>query len=206
MSKSSRAETPPAPDVEKVKLWDPLLRIFHWALAACVISAWLLGEYGPAQMTLHFYAGYTVLGLLAFRLIWGLIGPGPARFWHFIYGPAAILGYMRHFFTRSPSYWPGHNPMGGLAVFALLGLVGLQALTGLMVDPDDYINVGPLANTVSAEMQEWAEWWHDIGAVLILIMVLLHIGMILFYKVWKHENLLRPMITGWKWVRRQTKP
>lgn len=195
--------TPPEAGVEKVKLWDPLLRGFHWLLAFLVISGWLLGKFGPAKMTLHFWAGYLVIGLLALRLIWGFVGPKPARFFHFIYGPRAIWNYARHMFERRPSYWPGHNPLGSLAVFALLGLLGLQAVTGLMIDPDDFINVGPLADDVSAATRKWAKSWHHTGSVLLLILVGLHVAMIGFYKRWKGENLLRPMITGWKWVRQQ---
>lgn len=193
----------PAPEVEKRRLWDPLLRGFHWALAFLVISAWALAEFGPSKMTLHFWAGYGVLALLAFRLIWGLIGPAPARFSHFIYGPRSIIAYARHLFERAPSYWPGHNPLGGLAVFALLGLVGAQAISGLMVDADDYINIGPLAGSVSAGTRKVALNWHHIGATLLTLLVIAHIAMIAFYKFWKRENLIRPMITGWKWVRRR---
>ena len=74
----------------RVRLWDPLLRIYHWLLAFCVIAAWLLGQFGPANMWLHFWFGYAVIGLLVFRLVWGLVGPEPARFSHFITGPGKV--------------------------------------------------------------------------------------------------------------------
>lgn len=188
---------------EKVKLWDPLLRGFHWLLAVCVIASWLLGQFGPDVMTLHFWCGYVVIGLLAFRIIWGFIGPAPARFVHFIRGPGAIMAYLRHMFRREPSYWPGHNPLGALSVVALLGLLIWQTGSGLMADPEDYINVGPLAGKVGSATAKAAVGWHDTGAVLILLLVVLHVAVILFYRFWKHENLVKPMITGWKWVIRR---
>lgn len=185
---------------QNVRIWDPLLRVFHWLLAASVISAWLLGQYGPAKMTLHFWAGYMVAGLLAFRLIWGFIGPAPARFSHFLRGPGAVMGYARHMFLREPSYWPGHNPLGALSVIAMLAVLGAQVTSGLISDPDDFINVGPLASYVSASTRRTAVGIHETGANLVLILVILHIAVIVFYRLWKHENLIRPMLTGWKKV------
>lgn len=186
----------------RTKIWDPLMRGFHWLLAAAVIATWLLGKFGPAKMTLHFWLGYFILGLLAFRLVWGFVGPEPARFSHFLRGPGAIGRYARRMFAREPSYWPGHNPLGALSVIALLALLAAQATSGLFIDPDDYINVGPLADTVSSATRKSMRSWHHTGATLILILVVLHVGVILFYRVWKREDLVRPMITGWKMVRR----
>lgn len=197
--------TPPTPEpgVEHVRLWDPLLRGFHWTLAALVVTTWMLGHFGPNKMTLHFWLGYTIIALLAFRLVWGLVGPKPARFTHFLVGPGAVIGYARTMFQRRPSYWPGHNPMGGWAAAILIGLLVYQIGTGLVMDPDDYINVGPLASQVSAATRKAARGWHDTGGVLILLMVVLHVAIIAFYKYWKREDLIRPMLTGWKWVRRR---
>ncbi|MDO5633239.1 MAG: cytochrome b/b6 domain-containing protein [Paracoccus sp. (in: a-proteobacteria)] len=188
---------------EKVKLWDPLLRGFHWILAVLVIAAWCLGKFGPLNMWLHFWLGYTIIGLVAFRLIWGIIGPEPARFTSFVRGPGAIIGYARHMFDRRPSYWPGHNPLGALSVLALLAVLIWQVGTGLIADPDDYINIGPLASEVSRATSRKAVGWHHLGANLILILVLLHVAVVLFYRLWKRENLIRPMLTGWKWVIRR---
>lgn len=187
---------------EWVKLWDPLLRGFHWLLAALVITAWCLGQFGPDVMTLHFWCGYAVIALIAFRLIWGFVGPAPARFFHFIKGPGPVLRYMRHMGAREPSYWPGHNPMGGLSVLALLAALSAQTATGLIADPEDYINVGPLASRVSHDTATAAVGWHDRIGMIILLLVLLHVGVVLFYRFWKRENLVRPMLTGWKLVRR----
>lgn len=188
--------------IHEARLWDPLLRGFHWLLAFFVIASWLLGQFGPLKMTLHFWSGYVVTGLLIFRLIWGFVGPEPARFSHFLRGPGAIAGYTRGFFLREPSYWPGHNPLGGLSVIAMLAVLAAQVSTGLVADPDDFINVGPLASYVSSATRSKAVGWHDLGALLILLLVVLHVGMILFYRFWKREDLVRPMITGRKHIRK----
>lgn len=182
-------------------IWDPLLRGFHWSLALFVTAAWLLGKFGPASMVLHFWCGYVVTGLLAFRLLWGFVGPETARFSHFLRGPGSIADYMRSFFLREPSNWPGHNPLGGLSVIAMLAVLAAQVSSGLISDPDDFINVGPLASYVSAATRTKAVGWHDLGANLVLILVGLHLATILYYRLWKREDLVRPMLTGRKQVR-----
>lgn len=187
--------------LREVTLWDPLLRLFHWVLAFSVIAAWCLGQFGPSKMTLHFWCGYVVTGLLVFRLVWGLVGPAPARFAHFLRGPGAIGSYARGMFLRQPSHWPGHNPLGALSVIAMLAALAAQVSSGLVSDPDDYINVGPLAEYVSRATRSRAVGWHETGATVVLILVLLHVAMILFYRFWKREDLVRPMLTGRKTVR-----
>ncbi|WBU63139.1 cytochrome b/b6 domain-containing protein [Paracoccus aerodenitrificans] len=184
-------------------IWDPLLRVFHWLLAGFVIAAWLLGKYGPNVMTWHFWCGYVVTGLLLFRLVWGFVGPPEARFSHFLRRPSAIAGYCRHLFLRQPSHWPGHNPLGALSVIAMLAALAAQVSTGLISDPEDYINVGPLASYVGSEMATNAVDWHELGANIVLILVLLHVAVILFYRFWKREDLVTPMITGRKEVREE---
>ncbi|SMO75660.1 cytochrome b/b6 domain-containing protein [Paracoccus laeviglucosivorans] len=187
--------------VRKIRLWDPLLRGFHWLLAVSVIAAWCLGRFGPDKMTLHFWCGYVVTGLLIFRLIWGFVGPAPARFSSFLRGPGAVADYARGMFLREPSHWPGHNPLGALSVIAMLAALAAQVSSGLISDPDDYINVGPLASYVSAATRSKAVGWHETGANVILVLVLLHLAVILFYRFWKREDLVGPMLTGEKAIR-----
>ena len=191
-------------DVREVKLWDPLLRGFHWLLAFFVIAAWLLGNYGPTRMTLHFWCGYAVTFLLAFRLIWGFVGPPPARFSHFLRGPGAVRGYMNHMFLREPSYWPGHNPLGALSVIAMLAALVAQVLSGMMTESENFIDAGPLVGYVSSATAKAAKNYHDLGANLLLLLVLMHIGVILFYRFWKRENLVGPMVHGRKQVRERS--
>lgn len=187
----------------RVRIWDPALRAFHWLLAVLVIANWLLGKFGPNIMTLHFWLGYSIVALLAFRLIWGIIGPESARFSSLFHHPRSVTGYLRDMVKREPSHWPGHNPLGALAVIAMLLVLIWQVGTGLIADPDDFVNVGPLADKVGSDVATKADAWHALGADLILIFVLMHIAAILFYRIWKNEDLIRPMLTGWKWVRRR---
>lgn len=188
-------------NVRTVRLWDPLLRGFHWLLAVFVIAAWLLGNYGPTNMKWHFWCGYAVTFLLAFRLIWGFVGPAPARFSSFLRGPKSVSGYLGHFFLREPSYWPGHNPLGALSVIAMLAALVAQVLTGMMSESENFVDAGPLASYVSSATRGTARSFHQFGANLILILVLLHVAVILFYRVWKREDLVGPMIHGQKQIR-----
>ena len=204
MTDQTRQSEPPT-DLERKRLWDPALRLFHWALVICVVAAWGLGEFGPTEMTLHFYFGYAVCALLAFRLVWGFVGPISARFVHFIYGPKTTLDYASGMFRREPSYWPGHNPIGALAAFALLGLLIAHVATGLTSDPDDFLNVGPLARYVGYDNAVTANRIHHLLSKAILAMVVIHLCAIAFYKLWKREDLVTPMITGWKLVRKRIK-
>jgi len=199
---TARADDETRVEIETVRVWDPMLRLFHWSLTICVVAAWGLGKFGPDVMTLHFWFGYAVLALLAFRIVWGFVGPRHARFGNFLYGPVSLAKYLGGMFHRKPSYWPGHNPVGGLFVFVLLGLLAAHAATGLFADPEDYINVGPLAQYVSSDSARLALGWHATLSWVVLGIVALHVGAIAFYKKWKGENLITPMITGRKRVRK----
>lgn len=178
------------------QIWDPALRWFHWLLAVAVTGGWLLGHFGPLQMTGHFMAGYAVAALLCFRFAWGFAGPRNARFASFVRGPRAVLAYARGLASRTASHATGHNPLRGWSVVAMLLVLAAQVGTGLIIDPEDYINIGPLASAVSPEWNRWALGMHHRLAFLLMILVVLHVGAIAFYYVWKRENLVWPMITG----------
>jgi cytochrome b len=201
MRETRQTSDPQNTALHRISLWDPALRLCHWSLVTSVCTGWYLGRFGPGIMTLHFYAGYAVIALLVFRLIWGLFGRWPARFWDFLYGPRRTAQYMRSMFVRRPSYWAGHNPIGALSIFALLAALAMQAATGLFTDPDDFLNRGPLADYVSDDWVAWASNWHVTLSKVVLALVALHLAAILFYRVWKGENLVAAMIHGRKTVR-----
>ena len=183
-------------DQSNPTIWDPLVRVFHWALVLCVFGAIGLGHFGPLDMTLHFWLGYSVIGLLAIRILWGFVGTATARFANFVTGPGPVLRYVLTLPARKPSHSRGHNPLGGWSVVAMLVVLCLQVLTGLCTDPDDFINVGPLAQYLPDGWPRLAlSWHHKLGWVLIGLLAL-HIGAIWFYRVWKREDLITPMITG----------
>lgn len=111
-----------------VKVWDPMVRIFHWSLVSAFIIAYLSGE---EESDLHAYAGYIIIGLIAFRLLWGFIGTTHARFSNFLYSPQTVWGYLRSLLNRHPKHYLGHNPAGGLMVILMLLSLAFASYSGL---------------------------------------------------------------------------
>jgi len=185
------------------KIWDPVTRLWHWVLVLAVSVGWLFGKFMSFDtIQWHFYIGYLILALMLFRYLWGFAGPTPVRYRAIIPTPTAVFTYLRHMGRREPSGSPGHNPVGSLSVIAMLIVITAQAVTGLFIESDDFFEYGPLAGYVSEAMVNRLTWWHHFNADVILALVVLHVGAILFYLVWKRENLIKPMISGWKWVKR----
>lgn len=145
-------------------------------------------------MEWHFRCGYAVLSLLLFRLIWGVLGGHWSRFATFLYSPASTLDFLKG--RRSPEQSIGHNPLGAMSVFALLGFLLLQTASGLVSD-DGIAATGPLTRFVSSTTMKFATFYHkDIGQLILIGLVILHLGSIVFYRIKKKENLVRPMIQG----------
>jgi cytochrome b len=112
----------------EVRVWDPLVRVFHWSLVATFAIAWLSGD---EESLVHAYAGYVIIGLLAFRLLWGFIGSRYARFSDFLYSPRRTLQYLKSLRTGTPEAFLGHNPAGGWMIVLLLVSLALASYTGL---------------------------------------------------------------------------
>ncbi len=187
------------------KIWDPVTRLWHWVLALIVIINWAFGEFMSFDtIEWHFYLGYTLLGLLAFRILWGFIGPRPVRWKSLFPGPRDIVAYLGKISHREPSGSPGHNPIGSLSVLALLVALLGQGISGLFIESDDFFESGPLVAYVSEAMVNRMTWIHHLSAKVLLVLVILHLAAIVFYRVWKRENLVKAMIIGWKWVRVET--
>ncbi len=184
------------PGLRRVRVWDLPTRLFHWVLAACVIASVVSAKVGGNVMVWHFRLGYVVLALLAFRLLWGVVGGRWSRFTSFIYSPAAVLRYLRGQGRVDEHLDVGHSPTGALSVFALLAILAVQAGTGLVAD-DEISNTGPLIRFVSGATSSLATSWHKTyGQWLIITLVVLHIAAIVFYLVRKRQNLVGPMISG----------
>jgi cytochrome b len=191
------------PGLTQEKIWDPVSRLWHWVLVLCVTISWSFGKFMSFDnIQWHFYLGYLVLGLMLFRSLWGFVGPSPVRFRALLPTPTVLWHYLRHVGKREPSGIPGHNPLGAISVILMLLAISAQAISGLFIVSDDFFESGPLASFVSESTANRLNWWHHLNANFILILVVLHLGAILFYLLWKRENLVRPMITGWKWVKR----
>jgi len=177
-----------------VRVWDLPTRVFHWLLAATVLGA--LGTAWAEAMTWHVRCGLMALVLLAFRLLWGFVGGRWSRFASFTYGPATLMRYLRG--EVRPGEWldVGHTPTGALSVFALLALLLLQVATGLVAD-DEVATTGPLNRFVSgATAASATSWHHSVGQWVIVGLVVLHVAAIVWYRVKKRVDLVRPMLDG----------
>ncbi len=189
--------------MQREKIWDPVTRLWHWVLVLSMVLCWAFGNFMSLDtVRWHFYLGYVILGLMAFRLAWGLIGPAPVRLRELFPRPASVLTYLKTLPHREPSGTPGHNPLGALSVVAILAVTISLAVSGLFIYTDDFDEYGPLNRYVSESLAGGFSHWHDLLADAILVLVALHVSALLFYLQWKKENLIRPMITGWKWVQR----
>lgn len=177
-----------------VRVWDLPTRLFHWLLALAVIALIVTGQIGGNAIEWHARMGVAVGALLVFRLAWGLVGGRWSRFASFLYGPATLLRYLR---GQSPeTAHPGHNPLGALSVFALLGVLAAQVGSGLVID-DEIAFTGPLYRFVESSTAALAASWHrEWGTTLLFGLLGLHIVAILFHAHVKKNNLVRPMITG----------
>ncbi|KQZ01965.1 cytochrome B [Pseudolabrys sp. Root1462] len=171
--------TPPA----MVKVWDPLVRVFHWSLATLFLVAYATGD---DIEKVHIAAGYTIAGLVAFRVIWGLIGPQHARFSNFLRSPAATFVYLRDVaMFRAPRYI-GHNPAGGAMIVALLIMITGSCITGYMMTTDAYWGSKALEEV------------HEAFANLTIGLVAFHVLGVLIASFEHRENLVKAMFTGRK--------
>jgi cytochrome b len=173
-----------------VPVWDRPVRVVHWLVALLIPVSWYTAE--NDIMDWHYRSGIAILGLVLFRLIWGVIGSSTARFVGFVKGPRGVADYLR---GRS-GHVLGHNPLGALSVVGLLGMLSLQVGLGLFASDEDGLNSGPLSHLVSQETAEAAKDWHELGWKVLLVLIVLHVAAILFYLAVKRRNLVRPMITG----------
>ncbi len=180
---------------ETVRLWDFPLRLFHWLLVLAVVAAYITATLGGNLMDWHGRIGALILGLLLFRLVWGFIGTTHARFSQFFPTLPRLYAYL-----SGRWYGIGHNPLGALAVFALLADLSLLVGTGLCAS-DDIAFTGPLYNLIETdELRDKISGLHALAFNILLGLVALHISSIAFYRIVKKSNLVIPMLTGKKTV------
>ncbi len=181
----------------RVRVWDPFVRVFHWGLAGAVLVAFLTED---DFLRLHTWAGYTVLALVAARLLWGLIGTRHARFADFVRGPRATLAYLRDILRGHPTRYLGHNPAGAAMALALIAGFGATAITGLMVLGAEEF-AGPLAPylwDIPSGTAHTLKDAHEILAWATLCLVPLHLIGMAAASLHHKENLIRAMIDGYK--------
>ena len=166
-----------------VKVWDWPVRVFHWTLAASVLGAFITGENEDFER-LHQTLGWVAAGLIAFRVVWGLVGTRYARFTEFISSPAQVWAYIKSLRSGQPQHFVGHNPVGAVAVMLLMGLTALSVYTGWLALAED--------------AAEWLEEAHEIAANTLITVVLVHVIGVLWGSRTHGENLLKAMLTGRK--------
>lgn len=189
--------------LQRTKIWGPVTRIWHWALALSVVVGWYLGEFRSfTTIQWHFYFGYVTGVLIVFRFGWGFIGPEPIRHRTLFAILRDAPAYLRRLPIREPSGTPGHNPLGAASVIAMILALTVQVASGLFSEDDGLFSGGPLSGELSGAMVRQMTQIHNIGAKVILALVVLHLGAIVFYWIYKKENLVTAMITGWKWTRK----
>jgi cytochrome b len=184
-----------------VRVWDPLVRLFHWGLAATFTVAFLTED---DVLSFHVWAGYIVLGLILIRLPWGLVGPQHALWSDFVKTPAEIIAYLKDAVVFRADRHLGHNPAGGAMVVALLVSLAATGLTGLAVYGAQELS-GPLAPVLAGLSEGWGHALadvHEVLANLTLLLVILHLAGVAFASLQHRENLVRAMVTGMK--RRKT--
>ena len=165
------------------KVWDPLVRLFHWSLVASFAVAWLTADEWDAP---HEWAGYAAAGLIAFRLVWGFIGPRYARFNQFLQAPGTVTRYLGAILRGKERRYIGHNPAGGAMIAGMILALAGVAITGWMTTLDAFWGV------------KWVAESHEALANLLLAMVAVHIGGVILASLRHRENLARAMITGRK--------
>lgn len=195
-----------------IQVWDPVVRIFHWGLAACFALAWLTADEVPLA---HEWLGYSAAALVAVRVVWGFAGSRHARFSQFVRGPRAVMAYLRSMVAGRERRYIGHNPAGAAMVVALLLSMAGTAVTGwLMAEPGRQVLLSGLATPALADPafadddgdgarggdrgDGAVEDLHEALANLMLFLVVLHLGGVALASLRHHENLPRAMMTGLK--------
>jgi cytochrome b len=163
-----------------LKVWDPLVRAAHWSLVATIAAAWFTRE------ALHEWLGYIALGIVALRVVWGIMGSRYARFRQFVRGPAATLAYARAFVARAEPRYLGHNPLGGWMIVVLLATVALTCASGWLSTTDRFWGI------------EWVQDTHEFLADALVALACFHVAGVVYTSLRHRENLPGAMVTGRK--------
>ncbi len=186
---STQTNTP-----DPIKVWDPLVRLFHWSLVLSFFLAYITED---DWINLHVVAGYAVAMLIGFRLVWGLIGTRYARFTQFIKSPAQVIHYLKKMLQFDVPHYIGHNPAAAAMIISLLVCIIAVSITGMAIIASE--GQGPLAGTFLAGFNaEWMEEIHEFIANLTMLLVLLHVAGVFISSMMEGENLVRAMVTGRK--------
>lgn len=186
----------PTPSRRRILVWDLPTRLFHWLLVLGVLGSWLTAEvFRDVDFVWHKRIGICILGLLLFRLAWGVVGGRHSRFASFLPGPRRLFAYLKVFARRDGPRHAGHNPLGALSVVALLLSLLVQVASGLLVD-DGILAAGPLAKLVDGKVRGLAGLVHGVNFNILLALIGLHLLAIAYYALWRRQNLVATMVTG----------
>lgn len=169
--------------MDAVRVWDPVVRGFHWTLVTSFAVAWFTSG---TMEAVHHWAGYAAGSLVALRLVWGVVGTPYARFSQFVRDPATVLRYLSAILKGHEARYIGHNPAGGAMVVVLIAAMGLAALTGWLMTTDTYFGV------------PWVEAAHGLVVHVVLLLVIVHVAGVALASFRHCENLVRAMFTGRK--------
>lgn len=189
----------PGGGMRRVLVWDLPTRLFHWTLASLVAFSWWSGEQGGPWLEWHFWSGYGVLSLVLFRIAWGLVGSTTARFANFVKGPRASIDHIRELLGPNAPHDLGHNPVGGWMIVVMLAVLLTQASLGLFAD-DKLLQVGPLNHLLPPSLGSRLTTFHNWGGKVVLWLVIVHVAAVGVYLLWKRQNLVGPMLSGYKRV------
>lgn len=182
--------------LQTIKVWDLLIRIFHWSLVGFFTLAYLT-EGEDEWMTIHSYAGYSILILLVFRLLWGVMGTHYARFSNFVTRPKEVLVYLKGLIAGNAKDYIGHNPAGAMMIVALIISIAITGFSGMALYATD--GHGPLATSFFATWPEGAiKEVHEFFANFTVFLVVIHVGGVIVSSLLHKENLVRAMLTGKK--------
>ena len=181
--------------MKPILVWDVPTRLFHWLLVISFAGAWLTGE-SDEWLSPHTFFGYLMLGLIGFRLMWGVAGGHYARFASFAYGPMQGLAHLRKVIAGDDPRYVGHNPAGSQAIFLLLGLGLTACITGVFVQGGEE-QQGMAAGWAGHGLGNLIKEGHDLAATLMLLVTAGHVLVGVAFESWRHKiHLPRTMVTG----------
>ena len=181
----------------EIKVWDRFVRIFHWSAVILALTCLLTED---AQLAVHVLAGYTLLGLLMLRIVWGFAGPPSARFATFCYRPSTVWQYLRSLARMRSRRYLGHSPAGGAMIVAMLVVLLLLGLTGVAAYAAEE-QAGPLAGLLAGAgiaTRGWLAGLHHLLANLLWLMIFVHLAGVALASFAHRENLVWAMVTGFK--------
>jgi cytochrome b len=177
------------------RVWDPAVRLVHWAMVLLLIALVATALIGGDAMPWHVRAGEAMLALVVFRIVWGFVGTRYARFSSFVRGPRAVFAYARSILRPPHAFHIGHNPLGGWMVVILLLALLVQTTTGLFSN-DEVLTEGPLVKIITGDLSDAISSIHSKNAWVVVALASLHICAVVFYLVRLKENLIKPMLVG----------